>query len=166
MDRRRIKYFKLLLIDDDNNSKIFVSELNKYYIRGCNKSIHVKILNKFEDINSYISHKISVIDMISGYYENYKYFALKHCTILLTDDNDHSKIFISKKNSYFTSKDCDYFDIISVIVDLMTMSFLMKIMIKIIMIIIMMIIIIMMMVMIMMIMTVCIIKSLLIILSA
>ena len=111
MDRRRIKYFKLLLIDDDNNSKIFVSELNKYYIRGCNKSIHVKILNKFEDINSYISHKISVIDMTSGYYENYKYFALKHCTILLTDDNNHSKIFISKKNSYFTSKDCDYFDI-------------------------------------------------------
>ena len=97
MDRRRIKYFKLLLIDDDNNSKIFVSELNKYYIRGCNKSIHVKILNKFEDINSYISHKISVIDMTSGYYENYKYFALKHCTILLTDDNDHSKFLFLKK---------------------------------------------------------------------
>ena len=31
MNKKRTKYCSLLLIDDDNN-KMFVSELNKYYI--------------------------------------------------------------------------------------------------------------------------------------
>ena len=32
---------------------------------------------------------------------------IKHCTILLIDDDDHSKIFISEKNSYYI---CNNFD--------------------------------------------------------
>ena len=104
--KKKVKYCTLLLIDDDKNCKMFISELNKYYIKGRNKIIHIKILDKFRGINK--SHKINVIGTADNYYKNDKYFAIKNCTIILIDDNDHSKIFISEKNSYFISKDCDY----------------------------------------------------------
>ena len=88
---------------------MFVSEKNKYYIRGCNKSIRIKILDKFGDINK--SYKINVIGTTDNCYKIDKYFAIKHCTILLIDDNDHSKIFISKKKLYYTCKDCNCFGV-------------------------------------------------------
>ena len=60
MDKSNFRYCTLLLINDNNHSKIFVSEENNYYIRGDNKSIHVKILNEFKDIRK--SYGINVID--------------------------------------------------------------------------------------------------------
>ena len=50
MDKNKFRCCTLLLIDDDNRSKMSISEKDKYYIRGDNKSIHAKILNKFKDI--------------------------------------------------------------------------------------------------------------------
>ena len=44
MDRNKFRYCTLLFIDDDNHSKIFISEKDKYYVRGDNKLIHVNIL--------------------------------------------------------------------------------------------------------------------------
>ena len=42
------KYCTILLIDDDNHSKIFVSEKTKYSIRyDDNKSTCINILNRF-----------------------------------------------------------------------------------------------------------------------
>ena len=52
MDKNKIRYCMLLLINDYDHSKIFISEKNKYYIRDDNESIHVKILNEFEDIRN------------------------------------------------------------------------------------------------------------------
>ena len=149
------------MIDDDNNNKMFTSEINKYYIRGCSKLTHVKILDKFRDINK--SHKINAIGTTDNYYKSDKYFTIKHCTILLIDDNDHSKMFISKKNYTLLVKIVIILVLMSVIINLIIMNFLMKIMI----IMIIMIIIMMMMIMIamMMIMIVCIIESLLIVLN-
>ena len=44
-------YCIISLIDDDDHSKIFVSEKNKYCIKyGDNRSIYVNILNGFRDI--------------------------------------------------------------------------------------------------------------------
>ena len=54
MEENKFRYCKLLLIDNDSNSKIFISEKNKYYIRNYNKSIHLTILNKFRDIKNLI----------------------------------------------------------------------------------------------------------------
>ena len=103
MDKNKFRYFTLLFINDNNHSKIFASERNKYYIRGDNKSIHVKILNEFKDIRK--SFGINVIDTGDNYYkiddttDNYyktdKPRIKKHCTILLIDDDDYSKISIS-----------------------------------------------------------------------
>ena len=39
MDENKFRYCTLLLIDDDNHSKISISEKDKYCIRGDNKSI-------------------------------------------------------------------------------------------------------------------------------
>ena len=60
MDENKFRFLKnkrffedctFLLIDDDNHSKIFISEKNGYYIESDNdKSIQTKILNKFKDI--------------------------------------------------------------------------------------------------------------------
>ena len=49
--KKKVKCCTLLLIDDDKNCKMFISELNKYYIKGRNKIIHIKILDKFRGIN-------------------------------------------------------------------------------------------------------------------
>ena len=52
MDENKIiRHCTILVTDDDNRSKIFVSEKNKYCREyGDNRSIHVNILNEFKDI--------------------------------------------------------------------------------------------------------------------
>ena len=60
MEENKFRYWKILLIDNDSNSKIYISEKNKYYIRNYNKSVHMKVLNKFRDIKK--SYKINVND--------------------------------------------------------------------------------------------------------
>ena len=97
MEENKFRYCKLLLIDDDNNSKIFISEKNKYYIKNNNKSIHIKILNEFKDIRK--SYGINVIDTTNNhyYYKTDMPHTIRSCTILLIDDYDHSKIFIFEK---------------------------------------------------------------------
>ena len=95
MDRNEFRYCMLLLVDDYNHSKIFISEKSKYYIKNEYKSIQVKILNKFKDIRK--SHEINVIDISDDYYENDKDYIIRHCTFLLIDDDNHSKIFISEE---------------------------------------------------------------------
>ena len=112
MDRNKFRYCTLLLIDAYNHSKIFISEKNKYYIKNDNKSIHAKILNKFKDIRK--SYEINVIDISDNYYEIDKDYIIRHCTILLMDDDNRSKIFISEENLYCSSyvggDYCDYCD--------------------------------------------------------
>ena len=54
MDENKIsRYCTILLIDDDNHSKIFVSEKNKYCSEyGDHRSIRINILNGFKDIKN------------------------------------------------------------------------------------------------------------------
>ena len=76
------RYCTILLIDDGNHSKIFVSEKNNYYCEyGDNRSIHVNILNEFKDTKK--SHEINVIDLSDNHYDIYKSDIKKHCIILL-----------------------------------------------------------------------------------
>ena len=76
------RYCTILLIDNGNHSKIFVSEKNNYYCEyGDNRSIHVNILNEFKDIKK--SHEINVIDLSDNHYDIYKSDIKKHCIILL-----------------------------------------------------------------------------------
>ena len=99
----------ILLIDDDNHSKIFVPEANKYYIKyGDNRSIYANILNEFKDIKT--SYKINVIDLSDNYYNIDKSDTKKYCTILLIDDIITSRIFISEKNMYYIRYDDDNCD--------------------------------------------------------
>ena len=99
----------ILLIDDDNHSKIFVPETNKYYIKyGDNRSIYANILNEFKDIIT--SYKINVIDLSDNYYNIEKSDTKKYCTILLIDDIITSRIFISEKNMYYIRYDDDNCD--------------------------------------------------------
>ena len=98
------------MIDEYNHSRIFISEKYRYYIRCDNKSIYLQILNEFKDIRkSY--NKIDVIDTNNNYYKIDKSRIIKNCTILLIDDDNRSKIFISEKKLYYTSNDCDYFGV-------------------------------------------------------
>ena len=108
MDKKQIRHCTLLLINDYNHSRIYISEENKYYIRG-NGSVHLKIFNKFGNIRkSY--RKINVIDESDNYHcKSDGSDDIKHCTILLIDDDNHSNIFISEKNVY-TIKHFDYYD--------------------------------------------------------
>ena len=100
------RYCTILLIDDDNHSKIFVSEKNNYYREyGDNRSIHVNILNEFKDIKK--SHEINVIDLSDNHYDIYKSDIKKYCTILLIDDINTSRIFISEENMYYIRYDDD-----------------------------------------------------------
>ena len=99
MDRNKFRYCTLLLIDDDHHSKIFISEKDKYYIRGDNKSIHVNILNEFKDIRN--SYEINVKDVSDNYYNIVKPNIKKYCTILLIDDIHTGRIYISEKNMYY-----------------------------------------------------------------
>ena len=114
MDENKFsRYCTILLIDDDNHSKIFVSEKNKYYIKyGDNRSIYINILNEFKDIKK--SYKIDVIDLTDNYYNIDKSDIKKHCTILLIDDINTSRIntsriFISEKCMHYIryDDDCD-----------------------------------------------------------
>ena len=99
----------ILLIDDDNHSKIFVPETNKYYIKyGDNRSIYANILNELKDIKT--SYKINVIDLSDNYYNIDKSDTKKYCTILLIDDIITSRIFISEKNMYYIRYDDDNCD--------------------------------------------------------
>ena len=110
MDKNNFRYCTMLLINDDNRSEIFIAEKNEYYIRGDNKSIHVTISNEFKDIRkSY--NKSDVIDTNNSYYKNDRSRIMKNCTILLIHDDDCSRIFISEKNLFYTSNDCDYFGV-------------------------------------------------------
>ena len=109
MDKNNFRYCTLLLINDDNDSKIFIAEKNKYYIRGDNKSIHVKIFNKFKDIRR--SNKINFYDATFNNHKIDEPGIIKNCIILLIHDDDHSKIFISEKNLHYTSKDCNDFGV-------------------------------------------------------
>ena len=113
MDENKFKFFNyctFLLIDDDNHSKIFISKKNKYYIEyGDNRSLHVKISNKFKDIRK--SYEINVIDITDNYYNIDKPNIIKCCTILLIDDIYTGRIYISEKNMYYIryvdDDDCD-----------------------------------------------------------
>ena len=63
MDKNEIRYCTILLIDNDNHSKIFISKENSYY--NNNKSIHIKIFNKLKDIRK--SYGINVNDITDNY---------------------------------------------------------------------------------------------------
>ena len=122
MNKNKFRYCTLLLTDEYNHSRIFISEKNRYYIRRNNELIHLQILNEFKDIRkSY--NKIDVIDKNNNYYKTDKSRIMKNCTILLIDNDNRSKIFISKKKLCYTS-------MIVIILMLMSMimNFLMKIM--------------------------------------
>ena len=101
------KYCTLLLIDDDDNhSKIFISEKNEYYTEyGDNRSIYINILNSFKDLRK--SYEINVIDLTDNYYKIEIPDIKKYCTILLIDDIYTGKILISEKNNYYTKYDDD-----------------------------------------------------------
>ena len=105
------------MIDNDNHSKIFASEENRYYIKGNNKVIHIKLLNEFKDIGK--SYGINVNDTTDNYYKINESNIIKHYTILLIDKDDHSKMFLSEKDLYYICKNFgdaydvdgyDYFD--------------------------------------------------------
>ena len=87
------------MIDNDNHSKIFASEENRYYIKGNNKVIHIKLLNEFKDIRKF--YGINVNDTTDNYYKINESNIIKHYTILLIDKDDHSKMFLSEKNLYY-----------------------------------------------------------------
>ena len=95
MNKNKLRYCTLLLIDEYNHSRIFISEKNRYYIRRDNKPIHLQLLNEFKDIRK-CYNKIDVIDTNNNYYKVDKSRIIKNCAILLIDDDDHSKTFISE----------------------------------------------------------------------
>ena len=101
MDKNKFRYCTLLLINDQNHSKIFISKKNKYYIRDDNELIRVKILNEFKDIRK--SYKTNVKDITYDQYKIDEPHIIRHCTILLIDDDNHSKTSISEKNLYYIS---------------------------------------------------------------
>ena len=129
MDKNKFRYCTVLWIHEYNHSRIFISEKNRHYIRCNNKSIHVQILNEFNYIKKY--HRINVYDItdihkidditdncckidditdnykIDNYYKNEELGIIKHCTILLIDNDNHSKIFISEKNLYYVDNNLD-----------------------------------------------------------
>ena len=63
------------------------------------------ILNRFKDIKK--SFEINVIDLTDNYYNIDKSDFKIYCTILLIDDINTSKIFISEKNIYYIRYDDD-----------------------------------------------------------
>ena len=73
---------------------------NKYYIEyDDDKLVQTKFLNKFKDIRKF--YNINVINITDNYYKYDKPNTKKYCTLLLIDDYDHGKIFISEKNIYY-----------------------------------------------------------------
>ena len=121
MDKNKFsRYCIILLIDDDNHSKIY--EEKKYYITYDNKSICINVLNGFKDIKN--SYEINVIDLTDNYYNIDKSDFKIYCTILLIDDINTSKIFISEKNIYYIrydDDDCDqsvYYEILKNLIEI------------------------------------------------
>ena len=112
MDKKQIRYCTLLLINDYNHSKIYISEESKYYIRS-DGTVRLKIFNEFEDIKkSYKKsyRKINIIDECDNYHcKSGRSDDIKHCAILLIYDDNHSNIFISEKNMH-SIKHFDYYD--------------------------------------------------------
>ena len=76
----------------------------KYREYGNNRSININILNEFKDIKK--SHEINVIDLSDNHYDIYK-SDIKNCIILLIDDINTSRIFVSEKNMYYIRYDDD-----------------------------------------------------------
>ena len=100
MYRNKFRCCTLLLIDDDNHSKIFISKKNKCYIEyGNNRSLQVNILNEFKDIRNF--YEIDVKDISDNYYNIVKCNIKKYCTILLIDDIHTGRVDISEKNMYY-----------------------------------------------------------------
>ena len=98
------KYCTLLLADDKNHSKIFISEKNKYYIDySDNRSTYVNILNSFKNIRK--SYEINIKDITDNYYKIDISGIKKYCTILLIDDMHTGRIYISEKNMYYIRYD-------------------------------------------------------------
>ena len=56
-------------------------------------------------------YKIDDITNNNYYYKNDKFCITKYCTILLIDEDDHSKIFISEKSLYYSSNDYNDFGV-------------------------------------------------------
>ena len=79
------------MIDDDNHSKIFISEKSKYCIEHVN--------NRSINISTLSSCNINVLDLTDNYYKFDIPNIKKYCTILLIDDN--GKIVISEKSMYY-----------------------------------------------------------------
>ena len=89
-------YCTLLLIDNNNHSKLFISKKNKYLIKyGEYRTMHLNILNSFKGIRK--SHEIDVIDLTDNYYKIDISNIKKYCTILLIDDIYTGRKFISEK---------------------------------------------------------------------
>ena len=86
------KYCTILLIDDINSSRIFISEKNMYNIRydddDCDESVYYKILNYFDCIEK--SNRKNSVNLINN--DNYKL----EITLLVDD----SKIFICEKDRW------------------------------------------------------------------
>ena len=102
MEGNKFRCCTLLLIDDDNHSKIFISEKNKYYIKhDDNRLLRVKIKNRFKGIRQ--SYEINVHDITGNYHNTDKPSVIKYCTILLIDDIHTGRIYISEKNMYYIS---------------------------------------------------------------
>ena len=76
---------------------------NKFYInKDDNESIQVKILNKFKDIRKPYEKSVCVKDITGNYYKIDKHrIIIRHCTFLLIDDDNHSRIFISENFFYY-----------------------------------------------------------------
>ena len=102
MDKKQIRYCTLLLINDYNHSKIYISAENMYYIKS-DGSVRWRIFNEFEDVRKSYGksyRKIKVIDESNNHCKSDGSDYIKYCTILLIDDDNHSNIFISEKNVY------------------------------------------------------------------
>ena len=102
------------MIEDNNHSKIFVSENNRYYIKCDNKSIYVKILNEFKDIKKYYGINVyyKINEITDNYYKIDKPSIIRNCTILLIIRNNFDDSYNVDGYDYFNN-DVDgyhYFD--------------------------------------------------------
>ena len=64
MNRNKFRYWTLLLINEYNHSKIFISEKNRYYIKRDNKSIHLQILMNSKILENLITKLMSLTQEI------------------------------------------------------------------------------------------------------
>ena len=94
------KYCTILLIDDINTSRIFISEKNMYYIRydndDCDETVYYKILVDIDHIESDRNDIANLIDSDNR----------KHDMTLLVDN---SKIFICESLWCLCSKNCSIY---------------------------------------------------------